>query len=291
MQELRSFTLCLLLASASLSASESPWRNELSVDPMTKGRFTEIFVEAARENDQIESAYMVEPLSVVVKSAGGHERDVYLGNMYRNLSSDPRRRAVQVAAFVEAVAPYMEPEQITVNHRGLVLPVIRHESYQKIDGEVSLVTDPFVGEMRVFYVLDWPNRTEFISERHLALLELDHDGLRALALENLRMRVGRVALKQIDDMVLVGYDGNYETSLLLLDTMWQQVADESGESILTAAVPARDVLVYTSSSRPEAIAALQDVANRFAEEGGYAISSQLIEWVHGRWRLRPQGRQ
>lgn len=285
MQELRSFTLCLLLASASLSASESPWRNELNVNRMSEGRFTEIFVEAAQELEQIESAHMVQPLYVVVKSVQGNERDVYLGNIYRNLSHDPKRRAVQVMAFVEAIAPYMEPEEITVNHRGLVLPVIRHESYLGIGDQVTLVADPFLADMRVFYVLDWPNRTEFMSEDHLALMELSREELRPLALQNLAMRVERVALKQIDDMVLVGFDGNYETSLLLLDSMWQRFSDES-MGVVTAAAPARDVLIYTSSSSPESIATLQDIANRFAEEGGYAISSQLIEWVDGAWRVK-----
>ncbi len=285
MQELRSFTLCLLLASASLSASESPWRNELNVNRMSEGRFTEIFVEAAQELEQIESAHMVQPLYVVVKSVQGNERDVYLGNIYRNLSHDPKRRAVQVMAFVEAIAPYMEPEEITVNHRGLVLPVIRHESYLGIGDQVTLVADPFLADMRVFYVLDWPNRTEFMSEDHLALMELSREELRALALQNLAMRVERVALKRVDDMVLVGFDGNYETSLLLLDSMWQRFSDES-MGVVTAAAPARDVLIYTSSSSPESIATLQDIANRFAEEGGYAISSQLIEWVDGAWRVK-----
>ncbi len=285
MQELRSFTLCLLLASASLSASESPWRNELNVNRMSEGRFTEIFVEAAQELEQIESAHMVQPLYVVVKSVQGNERDVYLGNVYRNLSHDPKRRAVQVMAFVEAIAPYMEPEEITVNHRGLVLPVIRHESYLGIGDQVTLVADPFLADMRVFYVLDWPNRTEFMSEDHLALMELSREELRALALQNLAMRVERVALKRVDDMVLVGFDGNYETSLLLLDSMWQRFSDES-MGVVTAAAPARDVLIYTSSSSPESIATLQDIANRFAEEGGYAISSQLIEWVDGAWRVK-----
>lgn len=285
MQELRSFTLCLLLASASLSASESPWRNELNVDRMSEGRFTEIFVEAAQELEQIESAHMLQPLYVVVKSVQGNERDVYLGNIYRNLSHDPKRRAVQVMAFVEAIAPYMEPEEITVNHRGLVLPVIRHESYLRIGDQVTLVADPFLADMRVFYVLDWPNRTEFMSEDHLALMELSREELRPLALQNLAMRVERVALKQVDDMVLVGFDGNYETSLLLLDSMWQRFSDES-MGVVTAAAPARDVLIYTSSSSPESIATLQDIANRFAEEGGYAISSRLIEWVDGAWRVK-----
>jgi len=275
----------LLLASASLSASESPWRNELNVNRMSEGRFTEIFVEAAQELEQIESAHMVQPLYVVVKSVQGNERDVYLGNVYRNLSHDPKRRAVQVMAFVEAIAPYMEPEEITVNHRGLVLPVIRHESYLGIGDQVTLVADPFLADMRVFYVLDWPNRTEFMSEDHLALMELSREELRALALQNLAMRVERVALKRVDDMVLVGFDGNYETSLLLLDSMWQRFSDES-MGVVTAAAPARDVLIYTSSSSPESIATLQDIANRFAEEGGYAISSQLIEWVDGAWRVK-----
>ncbi len=285
MQELRFFTLCLLLASASLSASESPWRNELNVNRMSEGRFTEIFVEAAQELEQIESAHMVEPLYVVVKSAQGDERDVYLGNVYRNLSHDPKQRAVQVMAFVEAIAPYMEPEEITVNHRGLVLPVIRHESYLGFGDQVTLVADPFLGDMRVFYVLDWPNRTEFMSQDHLALMELSREELRALALQNLAMRVERVALKQVDDMVLVGFDGTYETSLLLLDSIWQRFSDES-MGVVTAAAPARDVLIYTSSSSAESIATLQDIANRFAEEGGYAISSRLIEWVDGAWRLK-----
>ena len=285
MQKLRLFTLFLLLASASLSASESRWRNELRVERMSEGRFTEIFVEAAQEIDQIETASMVEPLFVVVRSTEGNERDVYLGNMYRSLSHDPNQRAVQVAAFVEAIAPYLEPEEITVNHRGLVLPVIRHRSYLDFNDEVSLLADSFVADMRVFYVLDWPNRAEFMSAEHLDLLELPREELRELALQNLSMRVERVALKQVDDMVLVGFDGNYETSLLLLEAMWQRLADESG-GVVTAAAPARDVLVYTSSSRPEAIAALQDIADRFAEEGGYAISSRLIEWVDNEWRLQ-----
>jgi uncharacterized protein YtpQ (UPF0354 family) len=83
-------------------------------------------------------------------------------------------------------------------------------------------------------------------------------------------------------MLTVG--GNYEASLLLLEEIWEaQKQFVPGE--LVAAVPSREVLVFTGSESPEGIAAIRGSVERSFQAAGHLLSKTLLVWRNKAWHI------
>jgi hypothetical protein len=63
-------------------------------------------------------------------------------------------------------------------------------------------------------------------------------------------------------------EGNFEASVLLLDTVWDISLAKHVNGNFVAAIPARDVLAFGDSTSPEAIAELRDVIKRLKSKRG-----------------------
>src|SRR5256885_92520 len=69
--------------------------------------------------------------------------------------------------------------------------------------------------------------------------------------------------------------GDYVASILLLDEVWQQLEEEIDGDIV-AVVPARDVLLFTSSKSSEGLVRIRDKARDIAQGGHHTVSETLI---------------
>jgi len=77
-------------------------------------------------------------------------------------------------------------------------------------------------------------------------------------------------------------DGNYESSLLLADKLWDgQASLVEGE--IVAAVPARDVLMFTGSGSPDGLRRLRQGVDATYKQASHQISKTLLVRRKGRW--------
>jgi uncharacterized protein YtpQ (UPF0354 family) len=76
--------------------------------------------------------------------------------------------------------------------------------------------------------------------------------------------------------------GDYEASLLLLDDLWQQ-QEPIVKGDLVAAVPARDVLLFTGSGFNVGLRELQAAVERVSMNGSYLISKTLLVRRDNAW--------
>ena len=86
--------------------------------------------------------------------------------------------------------------------------------------------------------------------------ELHEHGLRNLAaLANANLRIERA-----DDVFVASLDRNFEASLLLLDSLWDnRLASITNAGVVTT-VPARHVLAFSSPRSPQALDQLRYIA-------------------------------
>ena len=81
--------------------------------------------------------------------------------------------------------------------------------------------------------------------------------------------------------MLVG-DGNYDSSLLLLDKLWDEQAG-SVRGDLVAAVPSRSVLLFTGSASPDGVGQLRKAVDEIFTTGDHVVSKALLIRRNGRW--------
>jgi uncharacterized protein YtpQ (UPF0354 family) len=248
--------------------------------------FTQEVLTILRSEAPGQSFEAVAPLEIEWSRGDGRAARMFLANIYKNSSEDPVERAEAIRSYVRTLlAP--SPNVLTPDDRTRVLPVIRDEAFLEETRKLSPLSEPLVSNLLVFYVLDFPDRVQYLLPSHLEELRVARAELRALAVANLARKAAEVKVHTLGPIRVVELDGVYESSLLLLDAFWERVRGEVEGGKLIAAVPARDLLLFTDASQAEAKTALRDAATQFESEAGYPISAALLVRDGAGWQPLP----
>ena len=272
--------LAILLVVAALATSRSSGPSE--------AEFTEEVLAVLRSELPDRTFAAVKPLEIEASGADGEPDTLYLANVYKDAPQDGAERSEAIRSFVRAFAAPVQ-ERLSPADRPRIFPVIRDDGFVeqgRAGGKVSPIAERLVANLWVLYVLDFPDRVQYLAASDLEELELSAPELRALAVANLSGRVSEVTVKAIGPLHFVELDGTYESSLLLLEPFWSEVAAQVGTSPV-AAVPTRSLLLFASSSDEEAVARLREGAKRFESEAGYPVSHQLVRRDGGSWKPFP----
>ena len=195
-----------------------------------------------------------------------------------------RKPTVKTAAIAEPAKPLSFD-------RSLVIPLVKAVV---ADDDASTVVDlpsdavpisrPLVAELIVMYAVDYPDRFEFIAGRHLRENRISEAELHELALSNLPSRLPQIEMHGNSPCHMITAGGNMEATLLLHDTLWDQLAEHlPGEPM--AVVPARDLLFVSGAGWDGAVEFLTAVANEELQDARYALSKCLLVRRSGRWQV------
>lgn len=220
--------------------------------------------------------------SVLLQNEGDTEPSrTYPDNLHlllQQAESGAERQAI-LDRFMRATDP--TPELAAES----ILPVLRWKGFgDGLSDGPDMISRPFSGEIAVFYVQDLPERVAYPERGALLALVGEAEALHVLAQDNLRhYSAGKVELLRGEYLNMVLLDGMYESSLLLDDTFWHARQSEMGR--IVAAVPARDVLLFTDADTPGGVAALVDAIASNRETFAYPNSENLLEWTGAGWQL------
>lgn len=137
----------------------------------------------------------------------------------------------------------------------------------------------------VAYLVDEGNEFSYVQNRHLVAAKASEDDLHHVAMVNLhRLAERHLRVQPLGSIFAVFMDGNFEASVLLLDTVWESCFTEYVRGEYLAALPTRDVLAFGDASNGEAVAELQAVIARMQASGGdHPVSTSLYQRRSGTW--------
>lgn len=175
--------------------------------------------------------------------------------------------------------------------QSLIVPLVKGMGLPSGEGAAiqlsvddSPVVRPFASDMVIMYAIDRPSHFEFVAMREIQARQLSVEDLHDLAVKNLPSRVSQVEVHDLGGgMHGLSAGGNLEASLLLVDSLWDQLAARlPGEPL--AAVPARDLLFTIGSGQPNAMALISSRAMIDLAEKRYAISQSVLVRRGGKWQ-------
>jgi uncharacterized protein YtpQ (UPF0354 family) len=142
------------------------------------------------------------------------------------------------------------------------------------DGDVFLEGDdePVVMNLNngllVTYLVDQGDHFDYIQQRHLKSAALDEVQLHQIAIGNLATMLSEhgANLRKSDVAFGVLFDGHFEASLILLDSLWDGELAHLAPNGFIAALPTRDILAFCDAASEAGIAQLQRIIERV--EGG-----------------------
>ena len=155
-----------------------------------------------------------------------------------------------------------------------------------LSADDSPILEPLIGDLLIAYAFDLPSRYTLVQGRHLADLQLSVTELRGLATDNLRRRLPDIMRHQYLHLPMFVFTagGNLESSLLLLDDLWEsQLSLVPGE--LVASVAARDCIAFTGSESPEGIAELRASIDRAQAGGDHVLTRHLFIRRDSSWHV------
>ena len=155
----------------------------------------------------------------------------------------------------------------------------------QISGEDSPVLKDLKNGLLVSYIVDEGSRFTYVQNRHLRAAGIDELTLHKTAVHNLySVAEKHLKVQPYGPVFSVFMEGNFEASVLLLDTVWDVSFAQYVCEDFVAAIPARDVLAFGDSSSAEAIKELQAITDRaISSSGDHAISTSMYRRRNKLW--------
>jgi uncharacterized protein YtpQ (UPF0354 family) len=259
-----------------------------AAETLTARAFTEAVAQAAQSSLPSTKVTVTGDLEFVLKYANGASATSNLTNAYADYKRDPRtlNRLInaQIAALMEAGG---DANGLPKIERSLIVPVIRGRQWvedmeqrgrEKAPPLVPLA-EPLNSELFVVYAEDRPGVLRFLSTRDDVG---DRTKLRDLAVANLSILLPKIEMRVgADGVFLISAGGDFEASLLVIDSLWTS-GQIKVDGEIVAAVPAKDTLLVTGTNNHAGIARMRRVAADVAA-GSYGLTSSLFVRRSGKW--------
>jgi uncharacterized protein YtpQ (UPF0354 family) len=268
---------------------ETNWKAAMAKRALTKEEFCHICRDAVCQmfpELEVQPGDSFDQLRIVRK--GREPATVFLENMWRQCRADAEARVVQVERFLRALITTLS------NHEGLpdrscIVPTIKDEGYFHIYAdrareEVPFASEHLVGDLWIIYAIDSADSMKTLQKSHVKELGLDSGKLKNLAINNLRRILPPVEQHGEGPAYMLTAGGDYVASLLLFDELWAELKQQISGDVL-AAVPSRDVLLFTDSHSNEGIKQVKASIARVMESGGYLISDTILRRTADGWSV------
>ncbi len=272
------FTLCLALSTPSYADVPRP-----DTIPET----LQLLVTAMRASGFPNAAIDMNDLSVVTDLDDERSAVTYPDNLHRSLqnaTTDEERQAV-LDTFVTALAAGRNSSAEFDAAR--VMPILRPLDYlDPVSEGIKVQSRPFVGDLMVTYVLDYPTHTTSISVEVMADAGYGADDLHDLALLNLHAVSANLTVEGSDvGIYVLALDGYYENALLLDRDLWDDITAQIGPVAVT--VPARDFVMIAPLSEPAQVRLMTGIRDQALLDSPYPISAEAFTWFNGEWSVLP----
>jgi Uncharacterized protein conserved in bacteria len=265
------------------------WTNNINARGLTESEFVRLFAMRQAAEMTGSTVRITGTREVTIKLPDGSELKQFLDNAW----TDARESSNRVEVCEKYLTALKQSQKDFSENAGpldtnAIVAVVRDDQFlnqlEKYGTQKTnrVVEEPLVADLHVAYGRDSQRGMAYLTEGERARLGLDFPELRKLAIVNLHRILD--APRRVGDgpVYMIVADGTYESSLLLADKLWESQAPlVKGE--LVAAVPARDVLMFTGSGSPDGLKELRESASRVYKDASHAISRTLLVRRNGRW--------
>lgn len=168
-----------------------------------------------------------------------------------------------------------------------VRPVVRSKStldgFDELlatwDKPTALVRYPLAADIEVGFAFQMTDGMRYATQADLISLKITKSALAEVAMRNFDAMTLETQWSSSGNTLIAQLDGNYESSLLVIDNLWPEIERALGGPIVVA-VPARDSLIAVRADDEAQIAQLRQAMNY---DFAYPISSTLLTRENGRW--------
>jgi uncharacterized protein YtpQ (UPF0354 family) len=269
---------------------------------MDEPAFTAFVQQRLRPRFPTATVERTAPLTLQVRTADRGQFQVNLDNLYRDYQQDPATVDKIVEDHLSALLATIAKPEMSPGLRDRIVPVLRTPDFlEEIrrseaestapGGQPRVVAEPFNERLVLMYVEDLPRGMRYVTDKDIAGEGLAPEQLRELAISNLRHILPPIEAGGSSCGVrFVTAGGDYESSLLLFDSMWTEgMFPARGDFVV--AVPARGILLVTGSEEESGLIEIQETAAELARTEDHPLTGDLFVRHGSKWDLLPGQQQ
>ena len=261
-------------------------------DVLTPTQFTDEFAQELRKASPEITVEIVRDMELKVTTADGRGLTSFLDNAYDTYKLDPQAKQETIAKFVaagiETIANLATPVELD---RSLIVPVIKDRSWLEETRNAMLargakdiienVHEDLNSDLVIFYAEDSPKNIRYFGPKDLENAQIEQSELRTLACENLKRLLPKIERHGSNGLYMLTAGGDYEASLLLLDSVWSDLQKEVRGDIVVG-IPTRDLLYVTGSQDTQGIEKMKQLVAKMFAEGSYRLTTKLFVFHDGK---------
>jgi len=249
------------------SGNAATWTNRIQKPRLSERQFTRLYAEAIALRLPGARVRIAAARELAVALPGDRSLIAYLDNVWNECARAPADRAEICDRYLNAlVATSKGKDESGPPPTNSIVLLLKDDQFmaevrKRADGTNAIVAERLVADIWIAYAVDEDNQIRFLSEGDRQKLGISLAELRPLSMGNLRRMIKQVSLQGEGPLYMINAGGTYEASLLLSDKMWAGMSDVvKGDFV--AAVPSRDVLLFTDSNSVEGIRHIASVTGR-----------------------------
>lgn len=262
-------------------------------DILTPAQFTNQYADALRKSSPELKVEVVRDMQLKVTTADGRESTYFLDNAYDTYKQYPKSKDDVIRQFVAAgletdagLHPSGELD------RTLIVPVIKDRPWLEETRKAMMdrgakeipqnVYEDLNRDLIILYAEDSPKNIRYFRPEDLEKAHIDRAELRSLACENLKRLLPKIERRGANGLFILTAGGDYEASLLLIDSVWKDVQKEVRGDIVVA-IPTRDLLIVTGSDDQQGIERMRQIVQEASTQGSYRLTTKLFAYRGGKF--------
>ena len=142
-------------------------------------------------------------------------------------------------------------------------------------------------ELSIFYLFDEGNSFTYLQNRHIIIDDITETELHRIAMENLCSIAKTITITRTDSgLIYFKGSGNFEASLILVDSIWDETLIEYCPNGYVCGLSARDLLATCDADDMENIKWIHTFSNRI-KEFDHPITANLYSRnnIGSKWAL------
>jgi uncharacterized protein YtpQ (UPF0354 family) len=255
-------------------------------DVLTPTQFTSEFAQELRKASPELRVEVVKDMELKVTTADGRESTSFLDNAYDLYMQDPKSKEdifeKYVAASLETIASLQTSE---VLDRMRIVPVIKDRPWLEETRNAMIargakdmfenIHEDLNSDLIILYAEDSPKNMRYFGPKDLEKANIQRSELRKLACENLQRLLPEIERHGRNGLFMIVAGGDYEASLLLLDSIWDDIKKEVRGDVVVA-IPSRDLLIVTGSEDSQGIEKVKKMVENSFAQGAYRLTKKLF---------------
>ena len=265
---------------------------------VTPAEFTREYADAFRKASAGTKVEIIKDLELKITPDGGNDFTMFLDNAYDNYKSDPSSREDVIERYVIAgLETISGPQKEAELDRTRIVPVIKDHAWLEDTRKALLsrgakslpenVYEEYNSDLIILYAEDSPKNIRYFKPEDLEKAHINRTELRSLACDNLKRLLPKIERQGGNGLFMVTAGGDYEASLLLFDSIWQDFQKEVRGDVI-AAIPTRDLLLVTGSQDQQGIERLRQMVKKASTEGSYRLTTNLFVYRNGKFEVFDQ---